>query len=48
MNARSAHIVFLVLAGVAFLIAVIDPNLLDIKWEPTGLLLYVIAQLVTA
>jgi hypothetical protein len=48
MNARTARIVFLVLAAVAFIIAILDPKLLDIQWQPTGLLMWVFSFLVEA
>lgn len=46
MTPRVFRIILLVLAAVAFAIAILDPNLLDIKWEPTGLLLFVLSMLV--
>jgi hypothetical protein len=40
--------VLLLIALISFIIAVIDPGLLDIKWEPTGLGFWVASQLVAA
>jgi hypothetical protein len=48
MNTRTAHIVLLVLAIVAFLVDVFDPSLANVRWEGAGLLLWAASQLVLA
>jgi uncharacterized membrane protein len=48
MERRVIIWVLLLLALVSFVIAVLDPGLLDIKWEPTGLGFWVASQLVAA
>jgi hypothetical protein len=46
MTRRTIEWVLLFLALVSFVIAALDPGLFDIKWEPTGLGLWVASQLV--
>jgi uncharacterized membrane protein len=48
MDRRVIAWLLLFLALVSFVVAALDPGLLDVHWEPTGLGFWVASQLVDA